>query len=489
MGEGLIMENKSINGKLSVGVKASVVYTISSFLTKGLAIFTVPIFTRLMSSSEIGVVNVYNSWFSMLSVVTTLSLTSGGFQLALKEFRDERDQYVSSVLTLTSAMACIVALMYCIKPDYWNRLLGLPTGLMILLILELLLSPARDFWLARQRYEYKYKLAAGVSFFSALAASILSVLAVIWGNRTGKENLGAIRLFANYVVILSVAAVIWIRIYVKGRTIYHKGYWKFSLALSIPLVGNSVASQILSVSDRTMISKMVDNSAVGIYGTLYTVSSLSLIVWQAINASFVPFLFENIERPEKGFAIKKLASELLTAFAVAAFALTVMAPEIVSILATEEYYEAIYIMPPICAGVFLTSLSNMYTNILIYHKKTNFIMISSSVAAAVNVILNYFGIKIFGYMAAAYTTLIAYIILAVMQGIVSTKIHRQVVKDSVASVYDVKYIYTLAAATVASCTACILLYQFTILRYLIIVFMCAVVVKFRNKIIAVIMKK
>ena len=116
-------------------------------------------------------------------------------------------------------------------------------------------------------------------------------------------------------------------------------------------------------------------------------------------------------------------------------------------------------------------------------------MISSSVAAAVNVILNYFGIQIFGYMAAAYTTLIAYIILAVMQGIVSTKIHRQVVKDSVASVYDVKYIYTLAAATVASCTACILLYQFTILRYLIIVFMCAVVVKFRNKIIAVFMKK
>lgn len=46
-----------------------------------------------------------------------------------------------------------------------------------------------------------------------------------------------------------------------------------------------------------------------------------------------------------------------------------LAPEIVRILATKEYYEAIYIMPPIAAGVFLTSVSNMYSNLLIYHKK------------------------------------------------------------------------------------------------------------------------
>ena len=154
----------SMDKKLSTSVKASVVYTVASFLTKGLAIFTVPVFTRMMSTSEIGVVNLYNSWFSMISVVTTLALTSGGFQLAMKEFCNERDQYISSVLTLTSGMSCLVALIYAFNPLYWNNLLGLSTGLVILLILELLFTPARDFWLARQRYEYKYKLAAIVSF-------------------------------------------------------------------------------------------------------------------------------------------------------------------------------------------------------------------------------------------------------------------------------------------------------------------------------------
>lgn len=487
MGESLSMDNKI--KRMSTGVKASVVYTVASFLTKGLAIFTVPVFTRMMSTSEIGVVNLYNSWFSMISVVTTLALTSGGFQLAMKEFRNERDQYVSSVLTLTTGMACLVALIYVINPLYWNNLLGLSTGLVILLILQLLFTPASDFWLARQRYEYKYKLAAIVSFLSALFASVISVIAVVWGNSAGAPNLGEIRLYANYSVILSVACVIWISIYAKGKTIYNAKYWRFSLSLSIPLIGNSFASQILSVSDRTMIGKMVDNSAVGIYGTLYTVSSLSMIVWQAINASFVPFLFENIDKPEREHDIKKISAQLLTAFAVVAFVLTIMAPEIVLVLATKEYYNAIYIMPPICAGIFLISLSNMNTNVLIYHKKTKFIMISSCVAATVNVILNYFGIKMFGYMAAAYTTLIAYMILALMQGVVSTRVHRKIVGDEKATVYDMKYIYMLAVVTIVLCTSCILLYQHTILRYCIIAVLIVLAVVFRNKILMLFKKK
>lgn len=40
-------------------------------------------------------------------------------------------------------------------------------------------------------------------------------------------------------------------------------------------------------------------------------------------------------------------------YAGVAVLLTYLAPEIVRILAPEEYYEAIYIMPPIAAGVFL----------------------------------------------------------------------------------------------------------------------------------------
>lgn len=41
---------------IPLGVKAAVVYTMASVFSRGLSMITVPIFTRIMSTSEIGMV-------------------------------------------------------------------------------------------------------------------------------------------------------------------------------------------------------------------------------------------------------------------------------------------------------------------------------------------------------------------------------------------------------------------------------------------------
>ena len=259
------MEKKKTKISIPVGFKSAIVYLFATVFTRGLAIITTPIFTRIMTTDQVGVVNLYSSWYSMITVVSTLALTSGGFSIALREFEKERDQYVSSVLSLTSIVAIGLALLYFVAPSFWNNITGLPTHLMILLLIGLLVAPARDFWLSRQRFEYRYKLSGTMTVLSAVAA-------VLYANSIGFSDIAGVRLFANYSIIYGVAFVIWLSIFLKGRCFYSSKYWKFSLQLSLPLIGYSIASQILSVSDRLMISKMVGNSAVGIYSTLYTVS-------------------------------------------------------------------------------------------------------------------------------------------------------------------------------------------------------------------------
>ena len=142
-----------------------------------------------------------------------------------------------------------------------------------------------------------------------------------------------------------------------------------------------------------------------------------------------------------------------------------MAPEIVRILATNEYYEAIYIMPPIAAGIFLTSVSNMYSNILVYYKRTNVIMFSSAFAAFVNIILNYIFIKTIGYQAAAYTTLIAYILLALIEGIFASKEYKKVTNDKM-MIYNNKVIAIMALVTILVSMCGLFFYSFSMIRYL-----------------------
>ena len=357
---------------IPLGARSAVVYIAATVFSRGLAIITVPIFTRLMSTDQIGIVNLYNTWHGLISVIATLSLTSGGFAVAMKEYEGRRDEYVSSVQTLTSLVAIIISLIYIAAPTFWNNLLGLPTSLMIIMLVGFLLEPARDFWMSRQRYEYKYKMLGSVSILSALGASLISILVVMNMKNGGAENLAEGRLISNYAMLFGVAAVIWIYQFLKGKTFINKDFWRFSLQLSIPLIGFQFAAQILNVSDRVMIDKMIGTSAVGIYGTLYSVSSISYLVWNAMNASFVPYLFQNIEKKEH--KIKEISFGLLEVYAAIAVVLTFLAPEIVRIMATDEYYEAIYIMPPISAAIFFISVADLYSNILIYYKKTKYVM-------------------------------------------------------------------------------------------------------------------
>ena len=450
---------------IPLGLKSAVVYTASSVFTRGLAIITIPIFTRLMSTEQIGIVNIYNSWYSLISTFATLSLTSGGFAVAMKDYADKRDEYESSILSLTSIVAILIALVYTVAPAFWQNTLGLSNALIVLMLVGFLVAPARDFWLARQRYEYKYKLAGAVSFLTAVVASALSIYVVVLFSSKGETDIATGRLFANYIVIYGVAAIIWIYIMVKGKKVYSKEYWKLSLAISIPLIGYNVAGQILNVSDRMMISRMVNNSAVGIYSTLYTVSSLSLMVWQAINASFVPYLFQNIEKKEHN--IKRIANMLMVTYAAIAVLLTYFAPEIVRILATEEYYKAIYIMPPIATGVFLTSYSHLYSNIAVYYKKTKYVMYPAIIAACINLVLNYFCIKQFGYMAAAYTTLVSYIVLASLQAFWSKKICEEN-NSPISGIFDNRFMLILALITIGASLLGLLLYSNTIVRYALI---------------------
>lgn len=463
--------------KIPIEVKSATVYTFSTLFSRGLAIITVPIFTRLMTTSQIGIVNLYNSWYSMISAIATLSLTSGGYVVALREYESNRDGYQSSVLSLTSLISLLLVGVYLVNPSLWSKLLGLPSGLIILMLIGFLFAPARDFWLARQRYEYKYKLSGFVMMGSALIASLLSILTVIKLSAVDENLVAEGRLYSNYLIIYGVSAVIWFCTMLKGKTFFNKEYWKLSLSLSLPLVGYSVASQILTVSDRMMISQMVGNSAVGIYSTLYTVSSLSLLVWQAVHSSFVPYIFRNIENGVDG--IKRVSSQLMTFYAAVAVLMTFLAPEIVRILATEEYYEAIYIMPPIAAGVFFTSFANLYSDIAVYYKKTKYVMYPAIIAAVSNLILNYIFIKIYGYMAAAYTTLFSYILFALFQGVWAKKICKEYGIES-GTIYNDRYMIALAVITTLISLSGILFYGNTILRYGVVTLLavvCAVIGK------------
>ena len=168
-------------------------------------------------------------------------------------------------------------------------------------------------------------------------------------------------------------------------------------------------------------------------------------------------------------------------YAVMAIMMTYMAPEIVRILATQEYYEAIYIMPPIAIGVYMTSVANMYSNILLYVKKSKYIMYSSGIAAILNVVLNQICIPIFGYMVAAYTTMISYIIMLIILKCTASKTFKEIEGYSLNLVYDNRKILILSIAIIVILLAGTFLYSYLIFRYVIITLLIVAIIVYGIK--------
>ena len=131
----------------------------------------------------------------------------------------------------------------------------------------------------------------------------------------------------------------------------------------------------------------------------------------------------------------------------------------------------------------------MYVNTEFYKKKTIGVSIATMIATVVNIILNFIFIPMSpenSYIIAAYTTLTGYIILFAL--------HYFIVKRmKMDHVYDIKFILTILAVTLALSGIMNLLYKLTPARYVVFVLYVATVLYFgykhKDRIIGIFLKR
>ena len=81
----------------SKSLKAGIWYTISNFLVKGITFLLLPIFTRIMTSTDVGYFSNVMAWFNILAIITTFEVYSS-VSIARFDYKDDLDTYVSSSL-------------------------------------------------------------------------------------------------------------------------------------------------------------------------------------------------------------------------------------------------------------------------------------------------------------------------------------------------------------------------------------------------------
>ena len=223
-----------------------------------------------------------------------------------------------------------------------------------------------------------------------------------------------------------------------------------------------------------MISYLVNDSATAIYSIAHSVAAVITILWSAINSSLIPYTYEKCK--ERDYAsIDRITLPLIGLFAIGCTGVVLIAPEVVKLMATSEYSDAIYVIPPIVGGVFFQIQYFIYANVVYYHKKPVYIMVGSITAVIINLILNYFCIKRWGYIAAGYTTIVCYGI----QAIIDFFAMRHITK---VNVYNMKKIVFLSILILAVALFSNLVYNFPRARYSFLFFIFVFALLYRKRV-------
>jgi len=448
--------------------KAGTFYMFGNLFNKGIVFLTIPLFTRILTVYDYGVVNTYMSWQGILTMVLGLTLHMG-IRSAFVDYKDDMNNFMSSITFLDVLSSVIISIVIIAATILFK--INVPLVLLILCLVHSFSNTIINNYKMYLMMKIKYKLRTVLLMLPNLLINIIAVILIVYVYDTDKY-MG--KILPSALVTFMFALIILPMIYSKGKTLVNINYWKYALKVSVPIIFHGLSLMILSQSDRIMLTSLVDATETGIYSLVYNFSMIANVVVVSLESVWVPWYTEKLKN-RKITEINERVKIYMGIVTITMLFIILAAPEMLSILAPESYANGKLIVPPIVISSFVIFIYTIYVNVEYFHKDTKIIALNTLMAAALNIILNLIFIPRYGMYAAAGTTLVSYMMSLVMHYRHARKIETELFPLS-----------SILIPLVVIFTASILYYvllPFAIIRWSILVIVIIIVYfKYKNKI-------
>lgn len=467
---------------IPISARASLWFLFANIFQKAIMVIFTPLFTRILTTEEFSRYAVFQSWETILMVFATLNISNYATSKGLVEYKEDRDVFISSAQSLTVVLTIFTFGIFLIIKPVFRELNEFPMWMMALLFFDMISVAFFSFWSQLERFNQKYKMLTVVSIVMGMASPIISFLLIAFSDEIELYK-GWARIFGLVVSNGIVAVVILFISYNRSKILFSTKYWKFCIIYCIPLIPHFLSTAFLQKIGQLFVDEYCGSDMSGIYALANSLAMLMMVVNDALTKTLVPWTYEKLS--EKRYKdINKPIVLSLALIAIIDIAMALVAPELVAIFADSTYVKAVYAIPPLVAVCFFGFLYNTFANIEYYYKETKMVSMASVIAGVVIIAANMLLVPRFGFIAAAYSSLISYIVYAIMHYLFMRKTLKKHLNGL--EVYNNKLIFKMAIAFIAIILLVNVLYQFTIIRYTVIVLSLVLVVIKRKYLLGII---
>jgi O-antigen/teichoic acid export membrane protein len=383
----------------------SAVYGLGGIVSRVLAVFLLPLYTRYLDTEDLGAVGLVVAFSAVLVTILRLGISSAFFRYYFDSTDPARRRLVvrtSFWFTMASATAGLAAGVLLAEPI--ADLLGLDDA-------NLVRAGFVGIW-AQMNYEQltslfraeerstAFVLASLANIAVTIAATILLVvvweqgaLGVIVGNFTG-----------TLVVYLALLAVHREQLGLE----FSRPLLREMNRFGVPLVPAALALIAVNFSDRFFLVHLASLDEVGLYEIGVRIASAMVLLLTAFRMAWPAFAYSIEDDGEAKRTYAFVLTYLVVIASWLALALGLLAPWLVRLLTQPEFYEGERVVAPLAFGGMAYAAYIVMAIGVGRAKRTQFNWAITGVAAVVNVVLNLILIPPYGMMGAAIATVAAY---------------------------------------------------------------------------------
>ena len=377
---------------------------LSTVIIQGLNFFTMPIFSRVLGVENYGIVSIYATWVLIMTAIFSLEAASSLNMGRIRYSQEEQPRFHSSILCLgTVSYVCFSVLVV-----IFSKQLSVLLKLDRMILLAMIAHSYGQFCVTFLNTKFTYEFKATHNFILSVVTSVCSIgLSLILIHKMPPEQNYWGRILGQSITYALLSVVVWFVIFPKGKMGYNKEYWKFCIPLTVPVIFHMLANHVLGQTDRVMLQHMINDAEVGIYSLASSFSVALCIVWTALNNSWTPFYME-YSRQNRIPEMLKRAKNYMELFTILATGFVLLTPEVYHVFADRAFWGGTNLIPILAIGYYMVFLYSLAVNYEFFHQQTRLIAINTAIAAVLNVVLNFFLIRIWGGLGAALATAIAH---------------------------------------------------------------------------------
>ena len=402
------------------------VYGISSILGRLLNYLLVPLYTRVLATSEYGIVTDLMAYMSFMLVVYSYGMETTFFRFSSQKEYNSHDVY-GTVLSLVGFTSILFTALFIAFAQPIATLLSYPqypqyiVYLVVILALDTI-SAIQFAWLRKQEKAGLFALIRLVNIFLNIILNIYFV---------GYLKKGVEYIFITNVITSLLTTLILLPFTFPKKFTFQPKWIRPMLIYGSPLLISGLAGMINENLDRILLKRylpqgfypnLTNDDVVGIYGACYKLSIFISLVVQAFRYGAEPFYFKKSADSDAKQTYSKIMDYFVPAIFLICIIVTAFLNEI-GLLIGKNYRSGLYIVPVLLiANAFL----GIYYNLSVWYKltqKTQWSTYIALVGAGITLLINITGIPLYGMIASVYATLCCYAVMMILSYLTGQKFY------------------------------------------------------------------